>query len=175
MNINPNLKKYFSLFLLNTKPKLNLNIVGPSNLKLAFYKAEYGTVTDKVVASIIKSKYSHVELVLSNGICASASPREKGVRFKRIDLDNGKWDLYQIKQGILNEEKVKLWFLKHLNQKYDTLGAIGSGLNLKLYSEDKKFCSLCLAIIFNLDNINLNPETLRLTLLQKGFIIKCLE
>lgn len=170
MKINPSLKKYASLFLKNNRSKLNTDVKGPTNLRLAFYKAEHGTFTDKLVASVIKSKYSHVELVLSDGVCASASPREKGVRFKKIDLTNGKWDIYPIKQDLLNEEKVKLWFLKHLGQQYDTLGAIGSGIGLKLYSENKKFCSLCLAIIFNLDDINLNPETLRLKLLEKGYI-----
>jgi hypothetical protein len=163
------IKKYFPNFL-KSKPKIKMN---NNQMYLAFYKAEHGTITDKFVSSVIRSKYSHVEFVFSDGVCASASPREKGVRFKKINLNNGKWDLYPIKQSILNETKVSTWFLKHLGQKYDTLGAIGSGIGLNLYSEDKKFCSLCLAIIFNLNDINLNPETLRLTLLKKGFIGKC--
>ena len=172
MNMNPNLKKYASLFLKNNRSKLNTDVKVPTNLRLAFYKAEHGTFTDKLVASVIKSKYSHVELVLSDEVCASASPREKGVRFKKIDLTNGKWDIYPIKQDLLNEEKVKLWFLKHFGQKYDTLGAIGSGIGIPLYSTKKKFCSLIIACIFQLDNINQNPESLRRILLEKGYISK---
>lgn len=160
------IKKYFPNFL-KSRSKIKMN---NNQMHLAFYKAEHGTIIDKFVSLVIRSKYSHVEFVFSDGVCASASPREKGVRFKKINLNNGKWDLYPIKQSILNETKVSTWFLKHFGQKYDTLGAIGSGIGLNLYSKDKKFCSLCLAIIFNLNDINLNPETLRLTLLKKGFI-----
>lgn len=143
------------------------------SMKLAFYKAEHGNLVDTIVSRVIKSKYSHVEFVFSDGVCASASPREKGVRFKQIDINNGKWDLYDIKPDLLIEKNVRYWFLTHLGDSYDTLGAIGSGFNLPLYSRHKKFCSLCLAIIFKLPNINLNPETLRITLLEKGYITKC--
>lgn len=141
-------------------------------MKLAFYKAKHGNFIDAIVSFFIRSKYSHVEIVFSDGLCASASPREKGVRFKRINLDNGKWDLYDINENVLDEKEVKIWFFRHLGESYDTLGAIGSGIGIPLYSKHKKFCSLCLAILFDLDNINLNPETLRKTLLKKGHITK---
>lgn len=139
------------------------------NLRLAFYIAEHGTTQDKVVAKVINSKYSHVEIVFSNNVCASASPRDKGVRFKKIDLNNGKWDIYQVKP-ILNEDEIKKWFLSHLGDRYDTFGAIGSGIGVPLYSLNKKFCSLCLATIFKLEDINQNPESLRILLIKDGII-----
>lgn len=153
----------------SSKPK-DLEVDLTPNMRLAFYKAEYGTLKDKFIAKVINSKYSHVEIVFSDDICASASPRDKGVRFKKINLNNGKWDIYPIKQGVLDETETKQWFLKHLGEPYDTLGAIGSGINVPMYALNKKFCSLCLALIFNFDNINLNPESLRQILIKKGYI-----
>ena len=140
-------------------------------MMLAFYKAEHGTKIDKIVAAAIESEYSHVELVFSDGICFSASPRDKGVRFKAINLDNGKWDLYKIDKQFY-EEMLKKQVRRFEGQPYDTLGAIGSGIGIPLYSTKKKFCSLIIACIFQLDNINQNPESLRRILLEKGYISK---
>ena len=146
-------------------------IIPSHNMMLAFYKAEHGTKIDKIVAAAIGSEYSHVELVFSDGICFSASPRDKGVRFKTINLDNGKWDLYKIDKQFY-EEMLKKQVKRFEGQPYDTLGAIGSGIGIPLYSTKKKFCSLIIACIFQLDNINQNPESLRRILLKKGYISK---
>lgn len=146
-------------------------IIPPHNMMLAFYKAEYGTFIDKIVASVIDSQYSHVELVLSDGECFSASPRDKGIRFKNIDLYNGKWDLYKIDKPFDEELLIKR-LTKFEGQGYDTLGAIGSGLGIPLHSSKKKFCSLIIAWIFKLDNLNQNPESLRRILLEKKYISK---
>ena len=154
-------------FFKSKQPKITKN----SKMYLAFYKANKGTLLDKFVGKIIKSHYSHVELVFSNGVCASASPRDKGVRFRKINVWNeDKWDLYEIIKKDVNEEDWKHWFLKHIDQKYDTLGAIGSALNIETYALNKKFCSLCLAILFKLDNINQNPESLRKELIKNNYI-----
>ena len=166
--------KYFKMKFINYVksffvPSVILDPPKIYNLRLAFYIAEHGTLQDKFVAKVINSKYSHVEIVFSNNICASASPRDKGVRFKKIDLNNGKWDIYKV-NTILNEDEIKKWFLSHLGDQYDTLGAIGSGIGIPLYSLNKKFCSLCLATIFKLKDINQNPESLRILLIKDGII-----
>lgn len=155
--------------LINTsKPK---PITISHNMMLAFYKAEHGDKVDKLVSTVIDSKYSHVELVFSDGICFSASPRDKGVRFKNIDLNNGKWDLYKVIKPF-NEATLRKQVTRFVGQSYDTLGAIGSGIGIPLYSRKKKFCSLIIANIFQLDNINQNPESLRKILIEKNYIIK---
>ena len=142
-----------------------------NSLQLAFYIAKHGTIVDKFVAKAIQSKYSHVELVFSDGLCFSASPRDKGVRFKHINLKNGKWDLYQILKPF-DIELLKEQLNTYLGIPYDTLGAIGSGVGIPLYSSSKKFCSLIIAEIFQLEDINQNPESLRKLLVEKGYISK---
>ena len=157
--------------LFNFSREIVIPVIPSHNMMLAFYKAEHGTKIDKIVAAAIESEYSHVELVFSDGICFSASPRDKGVRFKTINLDNGKWDLYKIDKQFY-EEMLKKQVKRFEGQPYDTLGAIGSGIGIPLYSTKKKFCSLIIACIFQLDNINQNPESLRRILLKKGYISK---
>ena len=157
--------------IFNTSKEVVKPTISSHSMMLAFYKAKHGTKIDKIVAAAIRSKYSHVELVFSDGICFSASPRDKGVRFKAINLDNGKWDLYKIDKQFY-EEMLKKQVKRFEGQPYDTLGAIGSGIGIPLYSTKKKFCSLIIACIFQLDNINQNPESLRRILLEKGYISK---
>lgn len=139
-------------------------------MMLAFYVADKGTYTDLFVAKVTNSKYSHVEFVLSDGTCFSASPRDAGVRFKQINLNSSKWDLYKINIE-LDEEALIKYFNSICGQPYDYLGAIGSGIGIPLYSKNKKFCSLILSKIFQLKNINQNPESLRKELLRLGYIL----
>ena len=148
----------------------NKDIQDPTHrMQLAFYKAKHGTLVDKIIAKVTDSEYSHVEIVFSNGISYSASPRDKGVRFKEIDMETGKWDLYKIDRQF-DEELLKIHLKKFEGQPYDVLGAIGSGFGIPLYSPHKKFCSLIMAWIFCLEDINQNPESLRRILLEKGYI-----
>lgn len=157
--------------LFNFSREIVIPVIPTHNMKLAFYKAKHGTIVDKLVAAVIDSEYSHVELVFSDGICFSASPRDKGVRFKQIDINNGKWDLYRIEKPFYEDLLIKQ-VEKFEDQPYDTLGAIGSGIGVPLYAANKKFCSLIIACIFKLENINQNPESLRRILLQRKYISK---
>jgi hypothetical protein len=67
--------------------------------------------------------YSHCEIIFSNGLSASSSFIDGGVRFKTIDYDDKNWDFLQLKQE--NETKVMQWFVDHENQKYDVLNLFG--------------------------------------------------
>ena len=68
-------------------------------MKIAFYKG-----TRKGVAGLfsiacrlwLRGKYSHVEMVFRDGMCAGSSSMDGGVRFKRIDFDENKWDFIEI-------------------------------------------------------------------------------
>jgi hypothetical protein len=54
-------------------------------VKIALYKGKK-TITDKLISWWDRGLYSHVELVFSDGLCASSSPRDGGVRMKPIEL-----------------------------------------------------------------------------------------
>ena len=137
-------------------------------MQIAFYKAEYGNWQDKLIAALTNSDYSHCEIVLSFGVCVSASPRDGGVRFKDIDLGTGHWDLYEILKDV-NEEQVINWFKSVDYQHYDWIGAIGTLFNADWTSKHKKFCSQCCAIVLGDDPIQ-TPEDLRTSLISKGLI-----
>lgn len=87
-------------------------------VQIAFYKAP-GTLVDKAVRVVTRSKYSHCELII-NGTACSSSVREGGVRFKSIALDPTRWDVANI-QGVDLPYAWK-WFCDHHGQGYDYLG-----------------------------------------------------
>lgn len=120
-------------------------------MKIAFYKASFGGFYDFMIILASRSRYSHCEIVFSDGMCASSSPRDNGIRFKHIDMSNGKWDLIDLSPLNIDEAKVRQWFIDHDHQKYDWIGAIGSAFNLKLLSDDKKFCSQACAWALGID------------------------
>ena len=120
-------------------------------MKIAFYIAKYGTFTDKVIAFFTRSKYSHCEIVFLDGMFASSSPRDGGVRLKMISPDDH-WDIIDLGNEY-SEKSIRYWFMSNKGDTYDWLGAIGSIFSIDLTSEDKKFCSYSCAIVLGLDPI----------------------
>jgi len=120
-------------------------------MKIAFYIAKYGTFTDKVIAFFTRSKYSHCELIFSDGMFASSSPRDGGIRLKNISPDEH-WDIIDL-PNIYDESTIRYWFMTNDGDSYDWLGAVGSVLSIDLTSENKKFCSYSCAIVLGLDPI----------------------
>ena len=137
-------------------------------MKIAFYKARYGQFFDKVIALFTFSKYSHCEIVFEDGMCASASVRDGGVRFKEIVM-GVRWDVYDLMVGI-DEATVRQWFVDNDHQEYDLWGAIGSAFGLNLSNDDKKFCSESCATVLGLDNTVISPGALYELLTKKFYI-----
>ena len=120
-------------------------------MKIAFYKAEFGTKYDKIVSFLTRSPYSHCEIVLQDGKCWSASMRDGGVRSKYIDFD-GKWDLYDLPEEF-DEIKINYWFSLLVGNKYDYLGAVASWPRIDLTSKNRKFCSQISAMMLGIESI----------------------
>lgn len=114
-------------------------------MQIALYKGS-GTLFDKIIRIVTRSKYSHCELVM-DGICYSSSIRDGGVRMKAILLEEDKWDVLDI-DG--NRAKAVTWYLSNVNKKYDWLGAITSVLPITLNFKNKFFCSEALAYMLGL-------------------------
>lgn len=108
-------------------------------MKIAFYLAKYGNTYDKAISITTFSKYSHCELVFSDGMCGSASPRDGGVRLKKITLDDH-WHVFDLPTD-LDEDFIRYWFAVNDDLKYDWIGAIASVVNIDLSSEGKRYCS----------------------------------
>lgn len=64
------------------------------------------------------SKWSHAELVI-DGWCYSSSVMDGGVRRKKIDLEDGHWDVIEIHLTDDQLTKALLWFAAHDGDGYD--------------------------------------------------------
>jgi hypothetical protein len=94
-------------------------------MKIAFYKSTKSGISglyNRGVRIVTKGKYSHCEIIFSDGMSASASFSDGGVRFKQIDYDPNKWDIFALPEYL--EANARLWFLAHEGEKYDILGNV---------------------------------------------------
>jgi len=118
-------------------------------LKLAFYKGR-GTATDRLIRTVTRSQFSHVELVLGPAVlgqearCLSASYRDGGVRFKIIRLTPGRWVLRDV-GGWADPERAWNRAAVQIGADYDLMGiALTFALPLRREAHGKWFCSeLC--------------------------------
>jgi len=109
-----------------------------SKYKLAFYVGR-GSFVDWAIRKGTRSRYSHVEMVDTNGVCWSSSEVDGGVRGKFIDLNSGNWEVIDIpwaKVGSID-------FIKQRKGlKYDYLGILLSHvLPLARHGKHRWFCS----------------------------------
>lgn len=137
-------------------------------MKIAFYNAKFGGSWDKLISLVTFSKFSHCEIVLSNGECWSSSYRDNGVRCKFINLGDH-WEVYDL-NGNFDEGAIKYWFQLHDGDKYDVKGAVASLFHIGLSSENKKFCSEVCAMVLGIDPA-ITPQRLFKKLKQQKIII----
>lgn len=128
-------------------------------MKLAFYK---GTrpglqgVFSVLARFCTRSKYSHVELVFSNGDSASSSFIDGGVRIlsgdKQIEFNPQKWDFISInpeKYGT-SEKIIREWFENNSKTPYDLRAMLACALPIVGNSEEKYMCSEAIAHVLGL-------------------------
>lgn len=114
-------------------------------MKVALYKATrpgWQGIYSRAVRWWTRSPYSHAEIIFSDGMAASSSFIDGGVRFKRIDFDDAHWDFVDI-EG--DEAGVKGWFYEHTSQSYDVLGNVGFVLGPVRDSSTKWSCAESIA------------------------------
>lgn len=92
-------------------------------MKLAFYIGERSInpdaeTWDRLICMWTQSKYSHVELLFSDGRCFAASPRDGGTRWKTIDFKPNRWDFLDW-PGEVDEEYLAKWCDGQAGKKYD--------------------------------------------------------
>lgn len=95
-------------------------------MRAAFYKGTHSGAAglyNRLVRWWCSGPYSHVELVFSDGMAASASYMDGGVRFKQIDFDPAKWDFVDLPDHL--ESPARQWFKDHEGAPYDLLGNLG--------------------------------------------------
>lgn len=116
-------------------------------MKIAFYKGlnrlPYPKPLDLAISMTTMNSYTHVELVFPDGMWFTSSPRDGGVRFKRIIPKPYTWDVYGL--GVSNRcvDIMRAHAEKLASGpviKYDVIGALFSGFDL-CFPNDKMFCS----------------------------------
>lgn len=115
---------------------------------LAMYKAR-GNWVDKIIRLFTGRPYSHCEIAIDNGDkyrCYSSSPRDGGVRYKAMHIDDSKWDLLPLPD--ITVVQVTDFYCQTMGKKYDFLGAIGCVLPLH-QKRSRYYCSeWCYEAIF---------------------------
>lgn len=96
------------------------------------------------------SKYSHVELVI-DGICYSSSARDGGVRWKEIDINSGRWDVFEISNDAGLKQKALDWFHVHNQDKYDYKNIVRFVLPLVKHDKNKWICYEAVGAALNID------------------------
>jgi len=94
-------------------------------MKVALYKGKRGGFAGAFDASVrwwTRGAYSHVELIFSDGMSASASSRDGGVRFKDIEYHPDRWDIIEIEA---DEEYARAFFEEREGLGYDYFGLFG--------------------------------------------------
>lgn len=120
-------------------------------MKVAFYKVtqQNATALDKVIAwwtSDFKEKfngdwklgYSHTEIVFSDGVMISSSPREATVRAKEHTVNAEAWDYIDVSG--LDESTARVFAETQLGKAYDWFGVSGFVVAVR-DNESKWFCS----------------------------------
>lgn len=139
-------------------------------MKIAMYKAKHGNWLDWLIAACTWSKYSHCELILSDGRFLSSSPRDGGVRFAEINENSGHWDVFDIKFHKWDEDAIIRWGECKEGTKYDWLGAFFSLMDLDFSMNSRMFCSEFCALALGL-RPSRPPSRLLQALKDKGMIV----
>lgn len=90
-----------------------------------------------------RGKYSHCELVFSDGVAASASFLDGGVRFKKIEFNPDKWDFIELPAH--KEAAARAWFVKNEGKNYDLIGNVRFVLGFIEDHRDKWSCAEAVA------------------------------
>jgi len=112
-------------------------------MKLWFYYAfcDNATLLDGIIAQTTGGIYSHVEGQFSCGDSFSASPRDGGTRWKKIDYKKENWKCIDIPLSEESERRIRTRCELTSSKKYAYCGAIFSISPLCLSLPDRTFCS----------------------------------
>jgi hypothetical protein len=108
---------------------------------IASYIARYGTWIDRAIAAHDGGRFSHSELVFSNGDWFSSSWRDGGTRFKRIDPDSGHWELVNVPATLEFEQTIRAWCEGELGVPYDMSGVLAYKFFWRKQDPNRWYCS----------------------------------
>jgi hypothetical protein len=147
-------------------------------IEFAFYKksAPRANWADEIISWWTNGPYSHVELII-DGVMYSSSPRDGYVRCKPHIYDPLSWDYIDVSVSDRDIDRIKKFFTKTENRKYDWLGILGFIIPVH-DSEQKYFCSeWCtkagiiggIECLYDKNPSRMSPNRLAYTLLKAGY------
>lgn len=122
-------------------------------MKIAFYKGTkegVAGVYNRGVRWIENGLYSHCEIWFSNGLSASSSFMDGGVRFKEIEYDLDKWDIFEL--PYFDEEYAYNYFVQRIGKPYNLRGNLHFVFGFIRGNSDGLFCSEACAEALGLIN-----------------------
>lgn len=122
-------------------------------LRIAFYKGTkkgIDGIYNRGVRWIEDGAYSHCELVFSNGLSASSSFMDGGVRFKEIEYDPDKWDIFDLAWA--DEKYAYQYFVTNMGRPYNVLGNVHFVFGFIRGNSNGLFCSEACAGALGLEN-----------------------
>lgn len=118
-------------------------------MRAAFYKGTRDGVPglyNRLVRWIDGGPYSHAELVFSDGMWASSSFMDSGIRFKYpAEMNPEKWDLFDLDPARFDEAVARAWFIEHNGAGYDVAGNLKFVWHWWPASKVKWFCTSAMA------------------------------
>lgn len=122
-------------------------------MRAAFYKGTrpgFSGLYNRVVRLVDGGPYSHAELIFSDGMAASSSLVDGGVRFKRIAFDPARWDIVDLDPAQFDEAAARAWFTKHQGAPYDLAGNLKFVWSWWPASKTAWFCTSSIAAALRL-------------------------
>ena len=143
-----------------------------SGFRVAMYKATRSGVPglyNRAVRAWERGAYSHCELIFSDGMAASSSFEDGGVRFKDINFDTDRWDFIPL--PVARERRARDWFKDHEGESYNLMGNVNQVIGFIPPAKNKSFCSEAVAASLGMhDPWRYGPNTLAATIL---YILSC--
>lgn len=116
------------------------------SFRIAFYKGTrpgIAGIYNRLGRWLDHGPYSHCELIFSDGMSASSSFMDGGVRIKYIGYSSGNWDFVDLPAQY--ESEARAWFFAHHGRAYDLMGNVNAMFGFVPHSTDKWFCSEAIA------------------------------
>jgi hypothetical protein len=109
---------------------------------LASYKGTrpgFQGLFNRIVRARTRGIYSHTEVLFSDGVSASSSFLDGGIRFKRIEYKDDKWDLQPLPAHL--EASARAFFEARVGKAYDYWSNFQIAFGFAPNSTDKWMCS----------------------------------
>ena len=123
-------------------------------IKIAYYIG--GTrFIDRIIRLWSRSSISHCEIVFDE-LCCSSSPRDRGVRCKIIDLNNGKWEVVEYEIPI--EENPFIWFRENNGKRYSYGTIINFIVKIFPKSSERYICTESILLSLGIEEKCMSPS-----------------